>query len=490
MTTARSVVKNTTALFIARVGYMLGSMLLVSYLSRLLQAEGLGSYSTAMVIFGLGELACELGLSNYVPREVAKDLKQTNRYLIHTSILALGSTLAIIAFFWLVTPFLGYSDVTVTSVYIISLALLPSVWQVIMGAIFICHQKAELATVITLFWTLIKILISIYLLYRGYGVISLIVTFTIIEYFSLANSIVFYVRYIEKPRWEFDRAFFLKMIRDLRTFVVLAVGGSIFTQAEMIILTLLKDDAEVGIYSAAYKLITLWYIIPQSYMGVVFPLLTQAYQQSFDRSRSIQDKSIKYLLFAGLPLSVGLFATAKPIIALFYGPGFERSIFILGLITWHVALAFLNGVFWRILLARDEQNLALRVQIISGVVKVILSFALIPWWGAEGAAWALMGGYILYTLLHAYYIWRHGKLSIIHQSWRFVLAAIVMGIFAFFFSDRLNLFVLVPLAGLVYIAAVFILRAFSSDDIALFEQVLQRRAPNTDKTKSMTNKIQ
>lgn len=483
MNTVKSVFKNTTALFIARVGYMMGSILLVSYLSRLLQAEGLGSYSTAMALFGLGELACELGLSNYVPREVAKDLKQTNRYLIHTSILALGSTLAVMVMFWIVTPFVGYSSVTVISVYIISFALLPSVLQVIIGAMFICHEKAELATFTTLFWTIVKILISVYLLYRGLGVVSLVVTFTVINYLSWLNSIWFYVRYIEKPHWEFDWFFFRKMLYDLRTFIVLAVGGSIFTQAEMVILTWLKDDAEVGIYSAAYKLITLWYIIPQSYMGVVFPLLTRSYHESGDKSQIIQEKSIKYLLFAALPLSVGMFAVAQPIITLFYGPGFERAVFILGLIAWHTTLAFINNVFWRILLARDEQHLALRVQIISGVVKVVISFALIPWWGAEGAAWALMCGYVLYTLLHIYYVWRKGtRIPIIRQSWRFALAAAVMGIFAVLLVGRLNLFILIPAAGSIYLVAAVILGAFSADDRALFAQVWQQRI----QTKSAT----
>ena len=74
MSTPRSIFTNTVALFIARAGYMVGSILLVFFLSRMLQAEGLGSYSTAMALFGLAELACKLGLSNFIPRELVKDL--------------------------------------------------------------------------------------------------------------------------------------------------------------------------------------------------------------------------------------------------------------------------------------------------------------------------------------------------------------------------------------------------------------------------------
>lgn len=472
MSTPRSVFRNTIALFVARVGYMGGNILLVFYLSRLLRAEGLGSYSTAMALFGLGELVCELGLSNFIPRELAKDLSQTNRYLIHTGVLVLASAFVTVLTLAGLASHLGYSAETVISIYLISLALIPTVLRVVIGAIFICHQRAEFVTFTTLAWTIIRILISLYLLHQGHGVISLIATFTVISYLSLLNSVFFYVRYIGRPRWEFDFPFLGSMVRDLKTFVMLAIGGSVFTQSETIILSLVRDETQVGFYSAAYKLITVWYLIPGSYMGVVFPVLTQAYQQSLHKSQAIQEKSIKYLLAIALPLAVGGFAAADPIINLFYGPGFEESVVIFRVIAWHTVMAFVNNVLWRILLARDEQHLALRVQVISGGIRVGLSFLLAPSLGSLGTAWALMGGYAVYTLLHVYYVQRGGaRLPFIHLSWRFALAAAVMGTFTLVFAQQLNLFILVFLAALIYAGLVFLLRAFSQEDWALFRQV-------------------
>lgn len=482
MSTPRSVFKNTVALFLARVGYMGSSILLVFYLSRMLQAEGLGSYSTAMALFGLGELACELGLSNFIPRELAKDLSQTNRYLIHTGILVLASAFVTVITLAGLGPHLGYSAETVISIYLIALALIPTALRVVIGAIFICHQRAEFVTFTTLFWTIIRILISLYLLHQRHGVISLIATFTGTSCLSLLNSIYFYGRYIGKPYWEFDSSFLRSMLRALKTFVILAIGGSLFTQSETIILSLVRDETQVGFYNAAYKLITVWYIIPQSYMGVVFPILTQAYQQSLHKSQAIQEKSIKYLLAIALPLAVGGFAAADPIINLFYGPGFEESVVVFRVMAWHTVLAFVNNVLWRILLARDQQHLALQVQVISGVIRVGLSFLLAPWLGSLGAAWALMIGYTVYTLLHVYYIQRGGtRLPFIHIGWRFALAAAIMGAFTLTFVQQLNLFILVFLAALIYAGLVFLLRAFSQEDLTLFRQIWRQR-PSTSVT--------
>jgi O-antigen/teichoic acid export membrane protein len=353
--------------------------------------------------------------------------------------------------------------------------LTPTALNAVMSAIFICHQRAEFVTFTTLSWTILRVLVSLYLLHQGHGVISLVATFTGTSFLSFFNNLLFYVRYIDKPRWEFSFSFFGDMVRDLRTFVVLAIGGSLFTQSETIILSLLRDEVQVGLYSAAYKLITVWYIIPTSYMRVIFPILTQAYHQSSHKSHTIQEKSLKYLLAVALPLAVGGFAAAEAIIDLFYGPGFEESVAVFRLVTWHTVLAFVNNVFWRVLLARNEQRLALRVQVISGIIRIGLSFLLAPSLGSLGAAWALMGGYLVYTLLHIYYVRLGGTpLPLIRLSWRFIVAAAIMGAFTMVLVQQLSLLVVVFLAALIYAVSVLMLRAFSKEDWALFRQIWQR----------------
>ena len=47
-----------------------------------------------------------------------------------------------------------------------------------------------------------------------------------------------------------------------------------------------------------------------------------------------------------------------------------------------------------------------------------------------------------------------------------------MGLFAWFCVPWLSLLILVPAAAIVYLALVWMLRAFSSDDVALFRQAL------------------
>ncbi len=473
MNISKSIFKNTIALLIARVVNLGSSIILLFYLSRMLQAEGLGSYSTAMAFFSIGVLACNLGLSNFIPRELAKDLGQTNRYFLHASILVLISATVVTTLFILFTPLLGYSTQTVISIVVLSLALAPSTLRLVTGSIFISHLRGEFVTMVTLLWTLVRVVVSLYLLYRGDGVIALIATYTLTTYLALFNSLYFYVRYIERPRWDFDLSFFKGMILDLKSFVLLAIGGSLFNQSETVILSWVRNETEVGFYSAAYRLITMWYLIPSSFMEVVFPVLTKAHQHSAHRSEAIQQKALKYLLAIGLPLAVGSFAIAEQTITAFYGPGFKESILVFRIMAWHTILAFANNVFWRILLARGEQNRAVLVQAVSGIIRVILSFVLGSQFGAEGAAWALIGGYTVYTGMHVYYVNRGGtQLPFLKLGGRFALAAAVMGAITLYLSSFLSFLLLIPLAAFIYLAMVILLRAFSEEDMAILYQLL------------------
>jgi len=439
----------------------------------MLQAEGLGSYSTAMAFFSLGGLACNLGLSNFIPRELAKDLTQTNRYFLHTSVLILISSVVVAMFFVLLVPFFGYSTQTTVSIFLVSLALAPTTLQLVTGSVFISHQRGEFVTISTLVWTTIRMIVSLYLLFRGDGVIALVAAYTIISYLNYFNSLYFYMRHIEKPRWEFDFTFFKSMLSDLKSFVALGVGGSLFNQAETVILSLVQNETEVGFYSAAYRLITVWYVIPGSFMEVVFPVLTRTYQHSPDKSQAIQQKALKYLLAIGLPLTLGGFVIAEQTINIFYGPAFAKSVLVFRIMAWHTVLAFVNNVLWRILLARDEQHLAVFVQFISGFIRIVLSFILGYRFGAVGAAWALIGGYTVYTLLHIYFVNRGGaSLPFLRLGGRFTLAALVMSGITIVLSPFLSIFVLVPLAVIVYVVLVVALRAFSKEDWFLFRQML------------------
>jgi len=471
--TTKHLFKNTIALTIASAGQLVGNMILFFYLSRLLQAEGLGVFSTVLAIFQTASLGCGIGFTSFLPRELPKDLSQTNRYLIHSSLVSITTAIILIVILFLLTPYLGYLPQTQNGLFIISFALIPESIQVVLNAIFIAHQRAEFITVTGLVSVFGRIIVSLLSLYFGFGVIGLIVVYTIFSFLSMFMNLFFLKKFIVIPQWIFDRSFLWNMLRELKVFSALALLNGLCSQSEILILSLTRGETQVGYYSAALKLVTIWVMIPSSYLTALFPVLSTTIRESAQKVVILQNRSLKYLLAAAFPLAVGMTILAGEIIPLFYTPEFRDSIGTLRILAWYLPLIFCNSLLWRVLFIRNEQGVVFRWQFITEIIQVLLALLLTPKYGSIGAAIAVFGGNLAYSAYFVYFL-KNVKtpLPLFQISWRFIVASIVMGIFTLICSPTLQLLILFPAAALIYGLALWVLRAFDSDDIKMLKEIL------------------
>jgi len=472
MILARQIFRNTAAMTLADLVTRGGSMLLSFLIARMLQASGLGIYSTAMAYYGLIAIASGMGAQDFLVREIARDPDKTNRYVVHGSVVGLAVSSSVMAVFYLVLPHLGYSAELASSTGVVILATLPGTLNMIQNAVFVAHQRVEFVLYTRLIGTLVNVALSVFLLTRGYGVVSLLVAFVVVEYLVMFCFHFFISRYIARLRWEFQFSFARKLVWEMRVFAALSLLSALFAQPEVIILSLVSDEEQIGYYSAANKLVGFWYLVSQMYMANVDPVLSRSYHLADGKFQIIQDKSIKYLLAISLPLMAGLVGAAAPAILLFYGPGFESAVLPLQLMALNIPLAYISAVLWRVLAARNRQDAVLWVRIITLGTRLVGGYALIFLWGSIGAAISSSANLLLNTLLLALYIKRDKiQLHFVQLGWRFALAALGMGIVTWLLHYRLPLLALLPVAAVTYAALVMLLRGFSPDDLALFQQV-------------------
>jgi O-antigen/teichoic acid export membrane protein len=472
----KQVLKNTSALAVTQAANLISGFVLAFVLARSLGVTGLGVYTTAMSYYTLAAILCTAGVQGWLVREIARDLSRTNCYMIHAGLVTTAFSLVAALILWFIVSQLSYAPETTTSIYVASLALLPAAWMGVYETVFVAHQRAEFLLYTTLFIMVGRIGVSVYLLLNGYGVVSLFVASLIFTYIAFVIRTYFLVRHIVVPHWEFDRSFALEMLKELRIFTAMGFLASIFANVEILLLSFLQTEAAVGVYTAASKLALVWMVIPWSFMRAIFPLLSQAQITSRQDFHRIVEKSIKYLLALAFPLAVGSVVVADEIIGLVYGSGFEASIPVLRWLAVLLIPIFLNEVFWRVLIARDEQHLGLRAQIAGISSKVGVSFAAVPFISYMGTVLAMVCTQVVFTGMHVFYVQRGGRhVRFFHLAWRFGVAAAVMGILSWLLALRFNLFVVIPAGVIIYGLMIILLRAFSSDDVALLRRLVQRR---------------
>lgn len=289
----RKIFRNSVALTISDLIERASKILLGFFMARIVYASGLGIYSAAMAYYGIIVLAGMMGATNYLVREIAKDPSKTSRYVTHFSVLGTVVSTLIITLFWLVLPYLGYSSELATSTYVIILAVIPGTLNITQRAVFIAHQRVEFITYTTLVSTVVNVCISLYLLMAGYGIVSLLIAFVIQQYLTMFCYFFLINRFIAVLHWKIELPFVLTLIREIKTFAALSILAGLFDRVEIIILSLVRDEAAVGFYTAGLKVVDLWHFLPQILMTNVFPVMARSHQSADRKSALIQDKSIK-----------------------------------------------------------------------------------------------------------------------------------------------------------------------------------------------------
>jgi O-antigen/teichoic acid export membrane protein len=445
-------------------------------LAAKLGAAGLGTYSTAMAVYAVIAIAGEAGVTMFLIRELGRDTSRTASYVVHLSVLALGVSALLTAGAELVIRHVGWSGQVEDAVALVLLAILPKTLNSIQEAVFVVHGRTEFETFSTLVTSAIYVAASVWFLAHGYGVQPLILAFVILEYLVTVVYYVLITGRIAKLRWHFEWPLARRLLGEIKSFTGSSALAALFARPEIIILSLISSIREVGYYSAAVRISEIWLFLPQVFLNNVFPLLTRACETGAERFAEVQAKTIKYCMAYSLPITVGMVALAGPIILALFGPAFAPSVPELRLLAVNVTLFTLMGVFWRSVSARGRQDTVLRVQIVIIATRLTSGVGFVLWLASLGAAIATTLCTGLHVVLLERVVRRAGiPARIVAHTWRFGLAAAVMGVASWVTVQVVTVWVVIPFGALVYGGCIVALRALPREDIRTLRSLLPGR---------------
>jgi O-antigen/teichoic acid export membrane protein len=464
----RRVLKNTAALAVARLLDRASTLVVALLIASSLGAEGLGAYSIAMAVYGVIVLAGDAGMTMFLIREISRDLTRTGSYLVHLGVVAVLVSAVLCGVAYAVVPHLGYAPDVSSGVLIVVLAIFPRALASIQEAAFVAHGRTELQTVTTFLTTLIYLGLSIWLLGSGYGVTSLLTAYVAVQYAMAAIYFALITRYIVRIPLHFRWSTAWRLARELKSFAGSSALAAFLARPEILILSFLASEREVGYYSAAIRVAEVWVFIPQVFMNNVFPLLSRSFYVGDGRFAAIQERAMRAVLAYTLPLTAGMVVAAPLIVTTLFGDDFAPAADLLRILGLNVTLYAMSSVYWRSLAARDRQDAVLRVQVVMIVSRLGGGAALIAALGALGAAVSATASSALSLVLLSRATRRSGTSAPSPLvGWRFGAAACVMALAILAAEPWLTLWALVPAAAIVYLAAAIGLKAFTPDDVRL-----------------------
>jgi O-antigen/teichoic acid export membrane protein len=188
-------------------------------------------------------------------------------------------------------------------------------------------------------------------------------------------------------RW--DETMAKSLLTQAAPLGVASIVALVYGRVNGVLLARLAGYEAVGLYSAACKFLTLALTLPYVVDAAVFPVMARV---EHDRAtvQVVFQRAFDYLTLLALPLGVGGTVLGPLLVALVYGPGFERAVEPLRVLLWATGFMFATWTCRQLLVAGGQQTAHLMLLVGGAVSNVALNLWWIPTWGIVGAAWATL----------------------------------------------------------------------------------------------------
>lgn len=200
-------------------------------------------------------------------------------------------------------------------------------------------------------------------------------------------------------------AFSRQHLAPLFHFFLTASVISVYVFFDVLILGWLVNDAAVGYYAAAIKMVKLSLLLVLSLNVILFPRISYLSEEKNIRGvEELIGKSLRFLCLIILPLTVGFFLLAPQVVQLLAGPQFGPSVIllkILSLLPFTIALS--NLVAFQILIPFGAERKLLSAVIVTCLCSLVMHVCFALWWQQTGTALATIATEGLMTTLCVYH---------------------------------------------------------------------------------------
>lgn len=172
----------------------------------------------------------------------------------------------------------------------------------------------------------------------------------------------------------------------------------------VIMLGIMSNDKQVGIYNIAYKIGSVGFLVIVSVSTIITPKMAELYGKgNLDQLKRLTHNSTRLIAFLSLPIVLCLILFGNYILS-FWGTEVITGETTLIIVSIGVLFSAMAGNVDQILNMTENQNIFRNITIFSFFVNLLLSYLLIPKYNIEGAATASLITNILINVLCLYYI--------------------------------------------------------------------------------------
>jgi O-antigen/teichoic acid export membrane protein len=330
----RRIIKNTAALVVLRVVMPMLSMVLVFAISRILGTDGLGQYTLAFAYLYFFVTVAPLGLHSIITRDGAQNAEALDEILGHSLMLATIASVALTAVMAALGPALGYDRETSLALIVASLALFPSTIGTLFDGAFIARERMDYLAYAALAEIAVKVGFAASALALGYGLITVIALAVVGRAVASIVAIVLLRSLGVRVFLGRDAQVLRRLLASAPTFVSIAIFSTLYWRNDVFMLSKMGTVEDVGRYGAAWRLLELALVVPQSFCLALYPQLAAAVRNDRPELARLGRMAMRYLAAGSLPIAMWITVMGDDVMAFLYGPAFRGTGSTLTVLVW------------------------------------------------------------------------------------------------------------------------------------------------------------
>ncbi len=463
-----NIAKNTSYFTLALILQKVISFSYFIIIARAIGPENLGKYYFAISFTTIFAIFVDIGMSSVLIREIAKHKSMAENYF--CNVLGIKLVLSLFSFLcvFLLINLMGYPQITKDLVYLSSIAMILDSFTLTFFAVSRGFHNLSFESISVVFYQIILLSLGVFFLKTGLGLRWLIsaTVFASSAHFIYSGSLIIF-KWKLKVWPKINLEILREIIRIALPFAFFGIFQRLYTYFDSVLLSLLAGDRYVGLYSVAFKITFALQFLPLAFVASLFPAMSNYYINNKRELAIIFERAMNYLIIISLPISVGIIILAD-IIVLIFKSDYSGSILPLQIIIASLFFIFITYPVGSLLNACDRQKTNTINMGITLAVSIGLNFILIPKFQAVGASITVLATNVLLLSLGIFWVPKiinYNPIIILKAFLKSLLSVFLMGGILWNFKESINLFVLIPLGGIVYFGFLYTIRGFTKEDI-------------------------
>jgi O-antigen/teichoic acid export membrane protein len=470
-----TIFKNTGFITAGTIALKAVNFLFGVYVVRTLGDARFGQYSTVLAFVGIFSIFAELGMSQYVMREMARDRTKMRVYF--WNLVALRVILGLVGM--LIIPLagigMGYPEETIIGILIYTSSFILAAFSVPLGSVLAADERLGVNTVVNIVGQLFFIVVGSLFLFGGLSFIWLIIA----NLLSLIPRIIISVWTIRRLHvtdlpFQLDLKLWPHIIKSGIPFGIVSLMLSLALSIDTVMLSYFRTEQEVGYYNVSYNLVIAMMVFFGGFKEAIVPSLSKVFVTDPVQLEKWYYHSVKMIVIISFPIAVGGFLIAYPLITFLYTDVFQPSALGLQILIWDVPLIMFAAFCGNMTTIIGAERKAARINTINTGANIILNLIFIPMYGFIGAAVVTVITDLISSLQFHFLLSKQLNLPDIRSIVvKVVLAAAIMAIPVYML---LQFHVLIPIAvgAVVYLILILAFRVISDQELSFIRRAAQK----------------